>query len=62
MSDFSALDEPGGVRPGPRRFSPGFGVFDRQNVTEALSAASELPHVGLVEALITRRESGWARG
>ena len=27
------------------------GALDRQNVTEALSAASELPHVGLAEAL-----------
>jgi hypothetical protein len=26
-------------------------ALDRQNVTEALSAASELPHVGLAEAL-----------
>jgi hypothetical protein len=26
-------------------------ALDRQNVTEALSAASELPHVGLSEAL-----------
>jgi hypothetical protein len=26
-------------------------ALDRENVTEALSAASELPHVGLTEAL-----------
>jgi hypothetical protein len=26
-------------------------ALDRENVTEALSAASELPHVGLAEAL-----------
>jgi hypothetical protein len=26
-------------------------ALDRQNITEALSAASELPHVGLAEAL-----------
>jgi hypothetical protein len=26
-------------------------ALDRQNVTEALSAAAELPHVGLTEAL-----------